>query len=413
MPVAIFDLFGTLASFDVVIAELKTQIPELQDHKSFFHMWWTSALRDYMALSLQGGYQAIFEIAPYALNRSLEMMGYDIEPSRQEAVIKSFKNLTIRDSALECIRLLSQNGWNLFVLTTGALNLTVDFLIRNNILDVFSNARSLPIHVLASRGPEPHVICCDDMKKAKPDPFVYTTTKQKIVTIMKMTVNPTFYMISDHAWDSSGARKCGFANVWVGEEEKTSCSAIFGRPDIRADTLLEAGQKMLAFEEQLNVLKSQTQEVTLGAKTVSSASLLGQVHMNSYASLPVFGTRSPQESLSMYASNSEPSTPQMSQSNKKAHGFRIETETTSHSAPTTPATKKTMPRSALKGASTRQVMSAPGSPSVLSPAVTVKTTHTDTKDKEFTVKELGSSIVEEDNAKQSSEAPIDNAVESK
>ncbi|KAI8381528.1 HAD-like domain-containing protein [Radiomyces spectabilis] len=248
MPAVAFDFLetltgyfvpkGTLYTFDKVIDRLhktfKNHLTTRAEAEAFFYSWHWAALRDYFGTSHAGRYCPLIKMLRNSLRRALLVRGYRMPKEFEENyIMASFKELEPVSTAVESLELLKENGWDIWILTNGGYQNTLDLLQKSQLTSYIGD----------------NVLSCDDLNISKPHPKVYSE-------LMRMAVHRTqrienFYMVATHAWDLAGAKNVSMRTVYLTTEEKVYVKQHDddGGPDIQGDTMIECIEKMITLEK--------------------------------------------------------------------------------------------------------------------------------------------------------------------
>jgi 2-haloacid dehalogenase len=215
-PTVAFDVIGTLFTLERPRSELTALgAPELA-----VNLWLAQTLRDSYAWSLAGRYRPLKEFLLAALPRMLVQLGIRADESQRGAVLGSLGELDPAPGAPEAVEALSKAGWRVITLTNGSEEFTRGLLERAGFGHRFIATLS-----------------CDEIEKTKPHPDVYDMAKRD--------ASGEVWLVAGHAWDVAGASAAGLRTAWVSATEKEYLS-VYPRPDIVADDLAEAAERMLA-----------------------------------------------------------------------------------------------------------------------------------------------------------------------
>jgi 2-haloacid dehalogenase len=234
MPTVVFDVLGTLFSFDSVIEALASHLPfgSRQEAKRFFQTWMWSSLRDYFATSHSGSYCSLMIILRHSLRRTLMAQEYDFKVNDVciEKIMIGFKHLTPMPTAVEAINLLQEEkgNWNIWALTNGGKEATRELLKQAGLLNAFGE----------------NIKSCDDHNVSKPHRKLYDELR---ATVQKSGKTEEFYMVATHAWDLAGAKNASFHTVFLTEEEKVYVKETYHgvESDIQDNTMIGCIRKIV------------------------------------------------------------------------------------------------------------------------------------------------------------------------
>ncbi len=212
----VFDVIGTLFSLDRLRPELRGL--GAPDHA--LELWFGQSLRDYFALSHAGGYLPMKEVLTASLPRTLGTFEIEIDAGRAEEVVARMAELDLAPGGREACSTLRQAGCRLVALSNGALESTTALLERAGLVEKFAAVRS-----------------CDEIEVSKPAEATYAMARE--------VSGGEVWMVAAHAWDIAGAQRAGLRTAWVATVETEYLSA-YPPPDVTADDLAEAAEKLLA-----------------------------------------------------------------------------------------------------------------------------------------------------------------------
>jgi 2-haloacid dehalogenase len=216
VPTAAFDVIGTLFTLDRPRSELE----RLGAPQFAVNLWLAQALRDSYAWSLAGRYRPLKEFLQAALSRMLLQLGVSADESQRSAVLGSLGELDPAPGAQEAVEALSEAGWRVITLTNGSEEFTRGLLEKAGFGRRFVATLS-----------------CDAIEKTKPHPDVYDMARRD--------ARAEVWLVAGHAWDVAGAGAAGLRTAWISTTEKEYLS-VYPPPDIVADDLAEAADRMLA-----------------------------------------------------------------------------------------------------------------------------------------------------------------------
>lgn len=186
-----FDVLGTCFGFDAVIAIIDRQLglkfKAVQvDSKSFFFSWFYAAQRDFTYNSMVDNYVPIAQILMKTFRRAcliVDLPASDVKDEDISAVMESIKALTARPGLKLCYDSLREDGWDVYGVTNGAEETSLNYYRRADI-DLGSD----------------HMLSCDELKKAKPDYNVYQKATE-VVAAAGCTGQQRWF-VAAHSWVS-------------------------------------------------------------------------------------------------------------------------------------------------------------------------------------------------------------------
>lgn len=237
---ASFDVLGTCFAFETAIqtiqARLGPKIPKDRhypfDPSALFFGWFFAAQRDFTYTSLAGMYTPIAQILKGTFKRACAVADIPLEivnDSDVAAVMAEMVKLPPRPGLKECYDGLRDAGWDVYGVTNGG------------------KETSLKYYQLAGIELDgEHLLSCDEIQVAKPDPQVYENTHTHLTNRGAGDGDGERWFIAAHAWDLIGARKAGFKTAYLDFEEHDPCTSVFGKFDLYANSMEELLEKMKA-----------------------------------------------------------------------------------------------------------------------------------------------------------------------
>ncbi|HEY9875247.1 MAG TPA: haloacid dehalogenase type II [Candidatus Obscuribacterales bacterium] len=210
-----FDIIGTCFSLE----KPRQKLVELGAPPHALQLWFAQTLRDAFAFSHAGGYRPLKEVLEAELPRTLKMLNVEADSVQLSDVVKSFSELEPQPDALESFRILAESGLKLVALSNGSQESTRKLIENAGASKYFES-----------------IFSCDAVQKTKPHPDVYTLVNQD--------GSEDVWMVAVHAWDIAGAARAGLKTAFITQEEKDYLS-IYPQPDVVADSLVEAANKIL------------------------------------------------------------------------------------------------------------------------------------------------------------------------
>lgn len=201
------------------------------DSKSLFFSWFYAAQRDFTYVSMAGSYTPLTLILRDTFKRACRIV--DLPPDQVSeddvaAVMEVLTRLPPRRGLKACYDGLALLGWNIYVVTNGGKQTTLDY------------------YKLAGVGlDDGHVLSCDDIRAAKPDTRVYTTINEYLTACSKSGEGAgERWFVAAHAWDLIAARKAGFKTAYLDFEEHDPVTQVFGEFDLYASSMEELLAKL-------------------------------------------------------------------------------------------------------------------------------------------------------------------------
>ena len=244
---ASFDVLGTCFHFQPLIDLIDSILHRHPNTKTaidaitLFHLWFFAAQRDFTYTSIAGSYTPIASILKQTFRRTLAIVDFP-EPEKHvtdsdiDDLVTELKRLPAREGLKECYYGLREAGFDVYAVTNGG------------------KEASLKYYELAGVELDAdHLLSCDTIKVAKPDPLVYKSANdwlesrgcEATAKVEGKEVGQRWF-VAAHAWDLIAARKAGFRTAWVAHEEHDPVTGVFGEFDVYAKDLRECMEKMKA-----------------------------------------------------------------------------------------------------------------------------------------------------------------------
>ena len=235
MPKSVsFDVLGTCFGFesaiDVIYGQLGSQLTAINsDARTLFFSWFYAAQRDFTYTSMAEQYTPIAQILKHTFRRAcliVDMPDDVVSDEDVAAVMTAITQLPPRPGLKECFDGLRDAGWDVYAVTNGGKQTSLEyFRLANITLD------------------HEHLLSCDDIQVAKPDEKVYTNTNMHL-DARGHGKNDERWFVAAHAWDLMAARKAGFKTAYLSYEEQDPVTEVFGKFDLYADSMDELLKKM-------------------------------------------------------------------------------------------------------------------------------------------------------------------------
>ncbi|KAJ5081860.1 hypothetical protein NUU61_010124 [Penicillium alfredii] len=234
----VFDVVGTLVSYDQVFAAIDTQLGDRLRAEGIKpqllgNAWIDTAEREYTNLSLSGKYTIFAEVSRAVFYRVLWMAGI-AEPRAfassedLELIMQGFDSLTMRPGAVECVQKLRDAGFTVWAFTAGD---------RTRVGAYFQTAGI----ELSSE----NLLSCDSDGVGKPEPAAYRPLLERLLA--KNEGKPPWFAAA-HMWDVSAARRTGFKGAYCTVLEKEPLQELFGEMDVIEDTLPAMVDRIIAIQ---------------------------------------------------------------------------------------------------------------------------------------------------------------------
>lgn len=161
----------------------------------------------------------------------------NITESDIDNIVTELQRLPARPGLAECFTGLREAGFDVYAVTNGSKQASLKYYELANVdLD------------------KDHLLSCDDIKAAKPDPKVYANANDWLESRgCEATAKNSNgedvgqrWFIAAHSWDLIAARKAGFRTAWVAHEERDPVTSVFGEFDVYAKDLKECFEKIVA-----------------------------------------------------------------------------------------------------------------------------------------------------------------------
>lgn len=235
---ASFDVLGTCFDFENAITVIESRLGKPiaaagATPKAIFFGWFFAAQRDFTYTSLVGRYTPIAKILSSTFRRACAVCDVPMSAISDEdvaAVMAEVKKLEPRKGLKKCYDGLREAGWDVYGVTNGGKETSLNYYKLANIeLDA------------------EHLLSCDEIQVAKPDPRVYETTNSHLTARgLGRDGDGSRWFVAAHAWDLIAARKAGFKTAYLTFEEHDPVTDVFGEFDMYADSMDELLEKMKA-----------------------------------------------------------------------------------------------------------------------------------------------------------------------
>lgn len=246
MPKSVsFDVLGTCFHFGPLIDLINSIIkrnPKIEttiDATTLFHSWFYAAQRDFTYISIVGAYQPIANIFKQTFRRACAIVDFpdpqhNITDNDIDMLMTELRRLPARPGLKDCFDGLRDAGFDVYAVTNGGKETSLKYYQLADV-DLDSD----------------HLLSCDDLKAAKPDPKVYSNANEWLESrgceatakINGKEVGQRWF-VAAHSWDLIAARKAGFRTAWVAHEEHDPVTGVFGEFDVYAKDLRECLQKI-------------------------------------------------------------------------------------------------------------------------------------------------------------------------
>ena len=233
---ACFDVIGTCFGFEGVFAAITARIgPKLSainvDPKTLYFSWFYAAQRDFTYVSIAGSYKPIAQVLKSTFKRAcmiVDLPADQVSDEDVDAVMKAFASMPARGGLKNCFDGLREAGWDVYAVTNGGLQTSLNYYkLAGILLDT------------------EHLLSCDDLKVAKPDFRVYENANKHLTTRgLGKEGDGSRWFVAAHAWDLIAARKAGFKTAYLDFEERDPVTEVFGEFDLYAKSMEELLEKM-------------------------------------------------------------------------------------------------------------------------------------------------------------------------
>ncbi|KAI4944308.1 hypothetical protein J4E91_008865 [Alternaria rosae] len=225
---ASFDVIGTCFAFSAPITTIQSRLgPKLTtaavDPKTLFFSWFYAAQRDFTYVSMSGSYVPIAQVLKSTFRRACAVVDLPLDAITDEdvdEVMKAFKAMGPRDGLKKCFDGLREAGWDVYGVTNGGSETSLDYY------------RHAGIELDAE-----HLLSCDAIKIAKPDVRVYEKADRHLTERGLGKGEGERWFVAAHAWDLIAARKAGFKTAYLDFEEHDPCTDVFGEFDLYASSM--------------------------------------------------------------------------------------------------------------------------------------------------------------------------------
>jgi 2-haloacid dehalogenase len=221
----IFDIIGTLVDHTSFLPTLTSRLgPFLTSHNLsaplFAYAWLEAAQRESAHLTSSGLSIPLSTILASLFPRVLHVSGVsarDFDSEDVKAVAQSYSVCSAREGAAECVRILREDGFDVWAFTDGT---------RQDVLSYFE-AGNIAID-------DAHVITCGEIGVKKPVLQAYEIVMKQI----GIKDRDEAWLGASHSWDLCGAGRAGLRTAYVKVLEGEECKGVFGERDVVAETLV-------------------------------------------------------------------------------------------------------------------------------------------------------------------------------
>ncbi|KAL1875592.1 hypothetical protein Plec18167_005528 [Paecilomyces lecythidis] len=222
----VFDVVGTLVSYDRVFTAIDTRLGEKLRSEGikpalFGYAWMEVAEREYTYLSISDKYTPFANCFEALFYRMLAMSGI-AEPhkfagdSDLEYIMSEYQYLEMRPGAAECVSKLRDAGFTVWAFTAGDLRRVGGYFAHANI-----------------EMPAENLLSCDSTGVGKPAIAAYKPLLQQLKK------DGEVWFAAAHMWDVSAAGRAGYKTAYSLVWEKEALPQLFGEMDVTAQTLPE------------------------------------------------------------------------------------------------------------------------------------------------------------------------------
>jgi 2-haloacid dehalogenase len=225
----IFDIIGTLVDHTSFLPALTSRLgPFLKTNNLsvplFAYAWLEAAQRESAHLISSGVSIPLPTILAGLFPRVLHMAGVSDRGFDEEdvkLVARSYEECEAREGAAECVRILSDAGFDVWAFTDGE---------REDVLGYF-RAGGIEID-------NEHVVTCGEIGVKKPVLKAY----EKVRGIIGVKDGDEVWLGASHSWDLCGAGRAGLRTAYVKVLEGEEVKEVFGERDVVAETLVGLAQ---------------------------------------------------------------------------------------------------------------------------------------------------------------------------
>lgn len=237
---ASFDVLGTCFGFETAIdqiqARLGSKMPKDRtrpfDPSALFFGWFFAAQRDFTYTSLAGKYTPIAQVLKGTFIRACAVVDIPIDIVSDDdisAVMAEMMKLPPRPGLKKCYDGLRDAGWDVYGVTNGGKETSLKYY---ELAGIELDAQ--------------HLLSCDEISVAKPDPKVYANTHRHLTSQGAGEGDGERWFIAAHAWDLLAAKTAGFKVAYLDFEEHDACTSVFGQFDLCASSMEDLLEKMKA-----------------------------------------------------------------------------------------------------------------------------------------------------------------------
>jgi 2-haloacid dehalogenase len=186
-------------------------------------LWFTRVLRDGIAASAAGRFATFQDLAAHHLEVMLAREGVAHVQAAVSHVLRGFDEVEPHPDVPGALASLGGAGVPAVALTNGSAELVRSFLSRSALTDLVAGVHDV-----------------EEVGRWKPAPDPYRLVVQRYGVRPDRTA-----MVAVHPWDLVGASEAGLVTAWL-DRDDARFPAAFGEPDVRARTLGELVELLLA-----------------------------------------------------------------------------------------------------------------------------------------------------------------------
>jgi 2-haloacid dehalogenase len=208
-----FDLYGTLVDPIAISSELGEILGE-SDGGEAARLWRLKQLEYSFRLTAMGHYEDFRWVTARALEFALGSVGASLPASRVEQLIELYDHLRPFPDAAPALRALTDNGYELAVLSNGSPAMIRNCLGNSGLAEFFGQ-----------------LISVDEVRVFKPSPVAYRHAARRLALPIGQ-----IRLVTCNAFDSVGASAAGMSTAWV-NRSAVPFDTIGQQPDLTVPSL--------------------------------------------------------------------------------------------------------------------------------------------------------------------------------
>ncbi len=187
-----FDLYGTLVDPTAVSSELGQVLGDL-DGREAARLWRLKQLEYTFRLTAMGRYEDFRWVTERALGFALASLGVSLPDKQARWLTDLYDHLLPFPDAVPALRALTDNGYELAVLSNGNPAMIRNCLANGGLEEFFGQR-----------------ISADEVRAFKPSPLVYQHAAERLACPAGQV-----RLVTSNAFDSVGASAAGMRTAWI------------------------------------------------------------------------------------------------------------------------------------------------------------------------------------------------------